>query len=226
MNQDLQSAVSLAVLLEDLAFRVIHKPSRLSVLKDNTGRSSVWDLYPVQFGEPPLLVHRIDKGTSGLLIVARTRQARSALSRLFNQGKVRKAYLALVQGVPDPKKGMIDKPLEKGRKGRFRVAEGGRGLPSRTQYEVLATDGQQSLVLCRPLTGRTHQIRLHLWSLGCPLVKDPLYGPERSKPSQNPELTLHAWRLEFPHPGTGEGVRVEAPPPEWAQTIPWEAPSW
>jgi RluA family pseudouridine synthase len=207
------------VLLEDPCFRVLHKPSGISVLKDNTGGASVPDLYREQFGEAPLFVHRIDKGTSGVLLIARTPQAHATLSRAFSKGEVHKTYLALVEGALETEEILVDRPLEKARKGAFRIAPEGRGLPCETLFKVLACLGDRSLLTCEPLTGRTHQIRIHLASIGHPLVKDPLYGHHRARPSLEQELTLHAWRMRFPHPLSGEAVEAEAPVPEWAGAI-------
>jgi len=206
----------LPVIFEDESLRVLNKPSGISVLKDNTGAPSVWDLYPQVFGEDPLSVHRLDKGCSGLLVVARTQKARSHLSRSQAKGLFRKTYLALARGEPQEPEGVIDLPLEKGRKAAYRVAELGSGLPSQTEYRVIAHKSGMSLLELGLLTGRTHQIRVHLAAVGCPLVEDPLYGEERRSPSEHPHLTLHAWKLSFPHPATGETVSLEAPPPGWA----------
>ena len=207
----------LKVLHVDPVLRALDKPSGVSVLKDNTGCPSLSDLYEEALGEIPLWVHRLDKGTSGVLLVARTQESRRSLQRQFNRGEVKKTYLALVMGTPPEERGTIDLPLEKARKGRFRIASAGEGFPSRTDYEVLARSQGRTLLVCHPRTGRTHQIRVHLQSLGCPLVKDPLYGPCRGKPSENPHLTLHAWKVEFRHPQTGERLKVEAIRPEWAK---------
>lgn len=211
------------ILYEELGFRVLNKPSGLGVLKDNTGAPSLMDLYPQQFQEPPFIVHRLDKGTSGALLVARSPAVRAIFNRFFQQGLVHKTYLALVEGIPEPPCGLIDQPLEEGRKGRYRIAAPGTGYPARTTYQVLQVQDGRSWMLCQPQTGRAHQIRIHLAWLGCPLVKDPLYGKVRAKPSAHPELTLHAWKMEFPHPVCGESFRVEAPLPDWAASLPTQA---
>lgn len=210
---------TLPVLIEAPSFRILNKPAGIAVLKDNTGVVSAGDLYQEQFGETPLFVHRIDKGTSGLLLIARTQQARAQLSRAFASGQVHKTYLALVEGTLETGEVLFDKPLEKARKGAFRIALTGQGLPCQTLFKVLVSRGEHSLLTCEPLTGRTHQIRVHLAALGHPLVKDPLYGRHRARPSREPELTLHAWKMRFPHPVSGEMVEVEAPVPGWAGEI-------
>lgn len=210
------SAVPLRVLYEDEAVRVIDKPSGLSVLKDNTGAASLVDRYSEEFKESPLFVHRLDKGTSGALALARDERARKSLSRSFSKQAVEKTYLALVSGIPQARSGRIDFSLEKARKGKFRVAETGSGFPAVTEFQVLKDLGGECLLEIHPLTGRTHQIRVHLQALGHPLVQDPLYGLKRAKPSQEPALTLHAWRIEFPHPLREERILVEAEAPAWA----------
>ena len=207
----------LPIVYEDPWLRILNKPAGMSVLKDNTGRPSLWDLYPEVFGEPPLVVHRLDKGTSGLLIVARTPRARSNLSRLLSRHKMDKTYLALVNGAPVEEEGVIDLPIEKARKGAFRIAPPGKGLPCLTNYRLLARRGPCSLLQIRPETGRTHQIRVHLTAIGCPLAQDPLYGLVKAKPSESPHLTLHAWKLSFPHPTEDGMVDVESPLPEWSK---------
>ena len=207
----------LQVVDEESSFRALNKPSGLSVLKDNTGAACLYDLYSDRFGEKPLMVHRIDKGASGLLLVARTDEFRSGFSRLLAERGVEKIYLALVDGVPAPPEGLIDAPLEKARKGKYRIAESGGGYASQTEYETLSTGDGQTLLVAHPLTGRSHQIRVHLASIGHPLVRDPLYGRERRKPSLYPELTLHAWRLKFVHPVEERAISIEAPAPEWAK---------
>ncbi len=206
-----------SILHEDDSIRILNKPSGISVLKDNTGKDSLADLYEEVFKEPPLWVHRLDKGTSGVLLVARKHEARRNLQRQFDKGEIEKSYLALVDGAPPEKRGIIDLPLEKARKGKFRIAQTGEGLPSQTDYEVLEQRGDQTLLLCRPKTGRTHQIRVHLQALGCPLARDPLYGLKRGKPSKEPHLTLHAWKIRFRHPESGESMDMEAERPGWAK---------
>lgn len=206
----------LPVLLETDGYRILDKPAGLSVLKDNTGRVSLDTVYQSLFNERPYIVHRLDKGTSGILIVARTPQVRTLFNRLFAQGEIAKTYLALVEREASPPEGTIDQPLAEGRKGRFKIASPGTGLPSRTDYRTIHSTPGQSLLECRPLTGRTHQIRVHLAWLGCPLVRDPLYGRRRGRPSLEPDLTLHSWKVMFKDPISGEERNIESPLPEWA----------
>lgn len=206
----------LKVLLESPEYRVLDKPSGLSVLKDNTGQPSVGDLYPSEFGEPPLFVHRIDKGTSGALLIARTEAAQANFQRAFAKGEIEKVYLARVESATPERQGTISLPLEKARKGKFRVATVG-GLAARTDYEVIAEMESGALLAVYPKTGRTHQIRIHLAAIGSPLAEDPLYGTVRHRPSLAPHLTLHAWKIRFTDPTTANRIEVIAPPPDWAE---------
>lgn len=165
----------------------------------------------------PGIVHRLDKGTSGLLVVARTSQAKARLTAQLSDRTMGREYLALVSGDLESDAGLIDAPL--GRSDvdptRIRVQAGGR--PARTRYEVLqrfAGAHEATLVRCRLETGRTHQIRVHLASIGHPVVGDDRYGGP-SLPSLPPGRPfLHAASLSFDHPVTGERLRFESPLPD------------
>ncbi|GAA3936847.1 RluA family pseudouridine synthase [Pseudoclavibacter caeni] len=162
------------------------------------------------------IVHRLDVGTSGLMIVARSEPAYSVLKRMFREHTVRKTYHAVVHGLPDPTTGTIDAPI--GRLPRadwkFGVVAGGR--PSVTHYRTLEAFPLGTLVEVRLETGRTHQIRVHMSAVHHPLVGDPLYGGDMALAERLglPRQWLHAVRLEFDHPVTGEPMRVESEPPE------------
>jgi 23S rRNA pseudouridine1911/1915/1917 synthase len=156
-----------------------------------------------------LLFHRLDRLTTGVLVFALQHDAARALTALWNSGAAHKRYLAVVRGTPGEKHlnisgAIAPDPLVHG---RFRVARGGR--PSATEVLLLAKLGELSLVEVRPLTGRTHQVRVHLAEVGLPVAGDALYGGG----SGVPRPFLHAWRLAFPHPRTGTQVRLEAPLP-------------
>ena len=168
-----------------------------------------------QGGERPGVVHRLDKDTSGLMVLALTEQARLALTESFASRGVYKEYLALVAGVPDPA-GTITLPM--GRhpsiKTRMAVVErGGREAETRFRLLWTAPDRSASLLRVRILTGRTHQIRVHLAALGHPLLGDAVYA-DRSTAARAPRQMLHAWQLRFGHPGTGEEMAFAVPPPE------------
>jgi 23S rRNA pseudouridine1911/1915/1917 synthase len=163
----------------------------------------------------PALVSRLDKGTSGLVLVAKRKEMHIALQRQSQRGSVAKDYLALVQGKP-PLRGTIDLALDRDPWDEKRVSVRDRGgVPSITRFERLryvtcGPDRFLSLVRCRLVTGRMHQIRVHLAAKGWPIVGDGTYGVKFSGLERQ---ALHAWRLAFTHPTTGEAVEVSAPPP-------------
>jgi 23S rRNA pseudouridine1911/1915/1917 synthase len=168
------------------------------------------------------IVHRLDAGTTGLMVVAKSEHAYSALKRAFREREVDKTYHALVQGHPDPLRGTIDAPIARhpSGDGRFAVVAGGR--PSVTHYETLEAFRAASLAEIRLETGRTHQIRVHMAAIRHPCVGDRLYGGD-------PVLTarlglsrqwLHAVRLSFAHPDTGQRVEFSSEyPPDLARAV-------
>lgn len=167
----------------------------------------------------PGIVHRLDKDTSGLIVVALTEKARLALARDFASRQVDKTYLAVVRGRPSRIEGEIDAPIGRHptQKTKMAVVEKG-GRPARTGFRVLWTEprGRASLLALSLFTGRTHQIRVHMAHLGHPLLGDAAYGPGRSAwpgPGLAPRQMLHAFRLAFAHPGTGERMIFFRPPP-------------
>jgi 23S rRNA pseudouridine1911/1915/1917 synthase len=156
-----------------------------------------------------LLFHRLDRLTTGVLVFARQHDAARALTSLWNSGAPDKRYVAVVHGRPEEKHRKLSGPIAPDPlvPGRFRVARGGR--PAATELRVLAPLGELSLVEVRPLTGRTHQVRVHLAEAGFPVAGDTLYGGG----ALVPRPFLHAWRLALPHPRTGNQLRLEAPLP-------------
>lgn len=160
----------------------------------------------------PKLVNRLDKGTSGLVLVAKRADVHAALQRAMQRNAIEKDYLAIVSGRPSPARGTIDLALDRDPWDRRRVQVRDRGgQPSVTQYERLemSKDGT-SLVRCRLITGRTHQIRVHLAARGWPILGDRAYGVNDARLSRQ---ALHAWRLAFDHPRTRERIEVTAPMP-------------
>ncbi len=174
--------------------------------------------------ERPGIVHRLDKDTSGCLVVAKSDAAHQSLVTQFSErSTMEKLYLAVTAGVPKPEKDTIFTHIGRHPVNRQKMAvvNPPGGKPAVTDYEVRATDAatQTALVLCHLHTGRTHQIRVHLHHKGTPILGDPIYG----RPSKNPvlpdRLMLHAWRLSFDHPITGERRNFESPIPE--EFHPW-----
>ena len=160
------------------------------------------------------LVHRLDRDTSGLLLLARDAEVHRALSRAFAERRVRKTYRADVWGLPAAAGGVIAAPLARARRQppQHRVHRLGR--PSCTIWRRLSSDGRVSRLALRPRTGRSHQLRVHLAWLGHPILGDPLYGHARSR-GLAPRLRLHACGLAFVHPVGGERIALRSPPP-WA----------
>jgi tRNA pseudouridine32 synthase/23S rRNA pseudouridine746 synthase len=212
--------VSLAVLLEDAHLVAIDKPAGRLVIPGRTpGEPSLREELEGRFGKL-WVVHRLDRGTSGVLVLARTAGAHRTLNLGFDAGEPRKVYLAIVRGVPEWTDLRVDVPIAKGRKGRMRP--GWPGEPeakvSATVFRVLERFPAAGLALleARPETGRTHQIRVHLRSAGFALAVDPDYGEEGPLAVGAAVLTrtpLHAARLELVHPGTGQPIAIEAPLP-------------
>ena len=179
---------------------VLNKPSGLAVQGGtNTTRHIDGLLSALRFGneENPKLVHRIDKDTSGILVLARNRKMADSLTKAFREHTLQKTYLTLVRGVPKKDMGEIKAPLEK-MDGRVQVVEGGK--PAVTEYEVLDKVGDKyALIAASPLTGRTHQIRAHMEYLGTPICGDDKYfGAERFKNSLIVnKLHLHAYKIDL-----------------------------
>ncbi|HEV2767997.1 MAG TPA: RluA family pseudouridine synthase [Acidimicrobiales bacterium] len=168
-------------------------------------------------GQPgrPGVVHRLDKGTSGLLVVARTPPAYESLVAQLAARTVDRRYAALVWGHPQPPQGMVDAPVGRARRDPTRMAVSSAGRPARTRYgvrHVFFGPEPAALVECRLETGRTHQIRVHLAAIGHPVVGDRRYGGRRCDVGAL-RPCLHAERLGFDHPGSGERVVFESPLP-------------
>lgn len=169
--------------------------------------------------ERPGIVHRLDKETSGVLLVARTARAHEALSRAFHDRRVKKTYLAIVLGVPRRAAGVLEWPVGRHPHDRKRMSIHSRaGRIARTRYRTLEVFGSLALLEVEPETGRTHQIRVHLAALGHPVLADPAYGsrsgralPEGGPGREFPRQALHAAVLEVAHPASGERLTLRAP---------------
>ena len=196
------------ILFEDHALLVLDKPAGLAVQGGTRTRRHVDGMLQAWAagGERPRLVHRLDRDTSGLLVVARTAAAAAKLARAFHRQRVDKLYWALVVGRPPEAQGEIDRPLAKqpGRGGE-RVGGSEAGLPARTVFRVVARAGRiASWLALKPLTGRTHQLRAHCALLGTPILGDGKYGGARAHPEGAPKgLMLHAREIRLPHPDGG-----------------------
>ena len=166
----------------------------------------------------PGIVHRLDQDTSGLIIVARTPEALQQLRRHFKSRQVDKIYLALVLGQPEAPEGIIEVPLGRDPRHRQRIAPLAEGKPARTRYRVLESYNGYSLLEIGLETGRTHQIRVHLAWLKCPVVGDTVYGRKKNPLGLDRQF-LHAWQLHFRHPRTGEDLHLEAPLAADLQTV-------
>jgi len=213
--------IPLTVLYSDDQIVVIDKPSGLVVHpgagnREGTLAGALLYRFPEISGlgpaERPGIVHRLDKETSGVMVVARSPEAYASLQKQFKDRDVRKVYLGLAWGRM-PAEGRIDKPIGRHIKHGQRMSVRTRKpRPAETFYKVREEFKGMSFLEIRPVTGRTHQIRVHLASAGHPLAGDSRYGRRREQP-KFPRLFLHAHRLSFIHPGTGERV-------EFASNLP------
>jgi len=214
-------SVTIPVLFESPCWIAVDKPAGVTVVpaRGEDPGASLRHRVERERGEPLFVVHRLDRGTSGLVLFARNAASHRALSLAFEEGRVEKVYLALTRGIPSPAEGTIDRPLHRARRGRMRPAVPGESgaLEASTTYRVLRAmetpDGPVALVELRPRTGRQHQIRVHLRSIGTPLLADPVYGGE-GPPPPGCRLTLHAASLGFADPETGERCALCSPLPD------------
>lgn len=158
------------------------------------------------------IVHRLDRETSGLIVVAKSPEIHAALQRQFQRRLVRKTYVALVEGQVHPREGIVEVPIGRDPKDRTRRTVSRTGRPAVTQYRVIEVFPQQTLLEVRPHTGRTHQIRVHLAWLGYPIVGDRVYGRRRQTLLPDRHF-LHARDLAFTHPVTGEKLALSTPLP-------------
>lgn len=230
------------IIYEDERFLAVNKPSGLRVIPDrwNAHLPNLRDLLQNAYekqdpacGQAIWVAHRIDADTSGLVIFARSAEAHRMLNRLFESEKVEKTYLAVTESVPGTAEGNIDLPIRKSPSGKNKAQIHKKGKASKTAFETIETFRHFALLSASPKTGRTHQIRVHLQAIGCPLAVDPKYGNQREfldisqlkkrgvqrndetalRPIIN-RLTLHAWKLNFQDAETGKAYQFEAPLPK------------
>jgi len=219
--ENLPEAIPLEVLYEDEDLIVINKPAGLAVhpgagQREHTLVNALLYHFPKLSGiggkERPGIVHRLDKETSGCLVVAKTDHAHRQLSAKFAERNVEKIYLALVAGRLRRIAGAIEEKIGRHRVHRQKMSVTSRGgRPAKTEYRVLGSSNEMSLIECRLHSGRTHQIRVHLDHLGHPVLGDKVYGGKFARSFRR--QMLHAWKLGFAHPRTGEWKNFGAPPP-------------
>lgn len=216
------SAENLAqrILYKDALMLVLDKPAGIPVHAGPGGGENLEDYFnALRFGykETPKLAHRLDRDTSGCLILGRNLRALKKLGRLFETGQIKKTYWAVTEGVPSAESGTIDISLVKIKlpKGWSMqpAARGQEGAQEAvTDYKILKhLPDNRALIELKPRTGRTHQIRVHLQSLGCPIVGDWLYGPQEERTAEFPRLYLHARTIEIPLYPDQPPVSIEAP---------------
>lgn len=213
--------IPLEILYEDADVAVVNKPCGMVVHpaagnEDGTLVNAllfhIKDLSGIGGEMRPGIVHRLDKDTSGVLMIAKNDMAHQNLSEQLKERTMEKHYLAVAQGGFSQDEGVVDAPIGRHPVDRKRMAIVPDGRPSRTEFKVRERLRGCTLLDVHLLTGRTHQIRVHMASLGHPLLGDVIYGSKRP-PHNAPRLMLHAWWVAFTHPRTGETVRVEASMP-------------
>lgn len=210
----IKSAIPLSVLYEDEDIILVNKPHNMPTHPsvghyEDTLANAVMHYFcdiPFKFRA----ITRLDRDTSGVVLIAKNIVAADRLSKELLLGKIKKEYAALLVGVPAPQKGRIDAPIKREKEGIIKRCVSPDGKPSVTDYEVIKTKDNLSLVRLLPKTGRTHQLRLHLAYIGTPIYSDFLYGTE----VPNERLRLHCRRLEFIHPFSGKPMKITAPLPD------------
>ena len=206
------------ILHRDALILIVDKPAGVPVHAGPGGGVNLEHYFEaLRFGlpQPPALAHRLDRDTSGCLVLGRHRKALARLGRLFAGGQVEKVYWAVVRGAPPQPEGRIEQALKKRSEQRgWWMQADPKGQPAITDYRVLGRNDALDIAWleCRPRTGRTHQIRVHCAELACPILGDPVYGPEPAR-SGGPPLHLHARAISLPLYPNRPPVTAEAPPP-------------
>ncbi len=219
--------IPLVILYEDDQVVVIDKPAGMVVHPafghtSGTLVNAVLARWPevASFSTPERagIVHRLDKETSGVILIAKSAPALDQLRAQFKGRDVEKRYVALVEGMPQTPEGLIDAPIGRDPNQRKRMAVTRDGRPATTEYHVIETYAHHSLLDVFPKTGRTHQIRVHLAFIGCPVVGDNVYGPRKQRIKMKRHF-LHAAAITFTLPGSDKRLTVESPLPASLQNI-------
>ena len=213
--------IPLAIVYEDEDLLVLNKPAGLAMhpMSTDLAAPNLAGALVAYLGEGtvPHFVSRLDKGTSGLLIAAKSGYVHELLRRALHSEELRREYRALARGRVTPPRGVIDAPIGRAEGSIIRRCVREDGLASRTEYEVLQTTERFSLLRLRPETGRTHQLRVHMAYLGHPLAGDWLYGTEDKNLITRP--ALHSYELWFTQPVTGQDLHFTAPIPQDMQRL-------
>jgi RluA family pseudouridine synthase len=209
------SGISANILYEDDDLFAIDKPA--GVVSSPT---SLQGLLPAK--GPFWLVHRLDKDTTGVLLLAKTKEAKEELEKLFAERKISKTYLAIVHGWLHEKEKTLSSILVKNGsyagQTLYRSVQQGKGVRAITKFALLKKSKAIALIQCEPLTGRTHQLRVQLASLGSPIIGDTQYGKRQEDPSIQRQM-LHAWKVSFTHPKSKRSVEITAPLPDDFQKL-------
>jgi 23S rRNA pseudouridine1911/1915/1917 synthase len=206
----------LDILYEDEWMLVANKPTGIVVhptYKNTSGtllNAVLWHVRDRVAAQPGILT-RLDKGTSGLVVIALTPDVHAAMQKDAAAARTCKRYLAIVSGSPEPRQGRIVLPLARDPGDRRRVIVTPDGARCETRYEVVSGTASHSVVQCELVTGRTHQIRVHLSAAGWPILGDQFYGKPDARIARQ---ALHAWRIVLPHPATRQRVEFESPVPD------------
>ena len=219
--------IPLDIIYQDKDIAIINKPQGMTVHAGNGTHGSTLvnallyhldSLSGINGVIRPGIVHRIDKDTSGLLVVAKNDAAHLSLSEQIKNKTCHRIYLALLEGTVKQNDGIIDTFIGRSDKNRTMMAVKDSGRRAVTHFKVLKRYKEFTFAEFKLETGRTHQIRVHCKYIGHPIVGDPVYGYEKQKFKLNGQL-LHAWKLELTHPSTGERMSFEAPLPDYFQAV-------
>ncbi len=201
------TSIDIPVLYEDNTCIVVNKPAGLIVhpAQSTSGEPTLIDKFPKNYQ----LVHRLDKETTGCLLIAKNEKAHAELQKQFKDRTVRKTYLAIVEGIPKERQARIEAPIGRSLVNRVKMSlfRTGKSRDAVTTYEVINEGDGIALLECDIETGRTHQIRVHLSSIGHPILGDAKYGKTGGP------MMLHAWKIAFRSPENGETINVIAPKP-------------